>query len=57
MALVVTAKARALIEGRAYVSEADIERMARPVLRHRVVVDFRAERDGMTPDEAVGELL
>lgn len=57
MALVVTAKARALIEGRAYVSEADIERMARPVLRHRVAVDFRAERDGMTPDEAVGELL
>ncbi|WP_254823520.1 AAA family ATPase [Haloglomus halophilum] len=57
MALVVTAKARALIEGRAYVSEDDIERMAKPVLRHRVVVDFRAERDGMTPDDAVDELL
>jgi MoxR-like ATPase len=57
MALVVTAKARALIEGRAYVSEDDIERMAKPVLRHRIVVDFRAERDGMTPDDAVDELL
>ncbi|WP_276258478.1 AAA family ATPase [Haloglomus litoreum] len=57
MALVVTAKARALIEGRAYVSEDDIERMAKPVLRHRIIVDFRAERDGMTPDDAVDELL
>jgi MoxR-like ATPase len=57
MALVVTAKARALMEGRAYVSEDDIERMAKPVLRHRIVVDFRAERDGMTPDDAVDELL
>jgi MoxR-like ATPase len=57
MALVVTAKARALLEGRAYVSEADIEAMAKPVLRHRIIVDFRAEREGMTPDDAVEELL
>ena len=57
MALVVTAKARALLEGRAYVSEADIDRMARPVLRHRIIVDFRAEREGMTPDGAVEKLL
>ena len=57
MALVVTAKARALLQGRAYVSEADIEAMAKPVLRHRIIVDFRAEREGMTPDDAVEELL
>jgi MoxR-like ATPase len=57
MALVVTAKARALIEGRAYVSESDIETMAPPVLRHRIVVDFQAERAGITPDDAVEELL
>jgi MoxR-like ATPase len=57
MALVVTAKARALLEGRAYVSEKDIEAMAKPVLRHRIIVDFRAEREGMTPDDAVEELL
>jgi len=57
MALVVTAKARALLAGRAYVSEADIEAMAKPVLRHRIIVDFRAEREGMTPDDAVEELL
>ena len=57
MALVVTAKARALLEGRSYVSEADIEAMAKPVLRHRIIVDFRAEREGMTSDDAVEELL
>ena len=57
MALVVTAKARALLEGRAYVSEDDIDAMAKPVLRHRIIVDFRAEREGMTPDDAVDELL
>jgi len=27
------------------------------VLRHRVVVDFRAERDGVTPDDVIAELL
>jgi len=57
MALVVGAKARALLDGRAYVGEADIEAVARPVLRHRVVVGFRAERDGVTPDDVIAELL
>ncbi|CCQ37390.1 AAA-type ATPase (MoxR subfamily) [Natronomonas moolapensis 8.8.11] len=57
MALVVGAKARALLDGRAYVSEDDVEAVARPVLRHRVVVDFRAERDGVTPDDVIAELL
>ena len=57
MALVVSGKARALLDGRAYVSESDIEAIAQPVLRHRVVVDFRAERDGVTPDDVIAELL
>jgi MoxR-like ATPase len=57
MALVVGSKARALLEGRAYVSEADLEAIARPVLRHRVIVDFRAERDGVTPDDVIAGLL
>ena len=57
MALVVGAKAHALLEGRTYVSEADLEAIARPALRHRVVVDFRAERDGVTPDDVIEELL
>lgn len=57
MSLVRAAKARALIEGRTHVSAEDVHAMARPVLRHRVVVDFRAEREGTTPDEAIGNLL
>mgnify|MGYP002762286120 FL=1 len=57
MALVVGAKARALLDGRAYVSEDDVEAVARPVLRHRVVVGFRAERDGVTSDDVIAELL
>jgi MoxR-like ATPase len=57
MALVVGAKAHALLEGRTYVSEADLKAIARPALRHRVVVDFRAERDGVTPDDVIEELL
>lgn len=57
MALVLTAKARALLNERTHVSREDIEAMAKPVLRHRIVVDFRAEREGMTPDDAVDALL
>ena len=57
MGLVVAAKARALIQGRAHVSEADVEAMAAPVLRHRIIVDFRAEREGMTPDDVIADLL
>jgi MoxR-like ATPase len=47
----------AFLNGRNYVSEEDLEEMAVPVLRHRIVVDFRAERDGVTPEQAVRNLL
>jgi len=57
MGLVVLAKARAFMAGRAHVTGEDVEAMARPVLRHRVVVDFRAERDGVTADDVIGDLL
>jgi MoxR-like ATPase/transcriptional regulator with XRE-family HTH domain len=57
MGLVVLAKARAFMHGRNHVESEDIEAMAPPVLRHRVVVDFQAERDGVTPDEIIRDLL
>ncbi|SDF21702.1 AAA family ATPase [Halorientalis regularis] len=57
MGLVVLSKARAFMAGRAHVTGEDVEAMARPVLRHRVVVDFRAERDGVTADDVIGDLL
>ncbi|MFT4880433.1 MAG: MoxR-like ATPase [Salinirussus sp.] len=57
MALVVTAKARAFLQGRTHVSGEDIEALAAPVLRHRIILDFRAEREGQTPDDVVASLL
>lgn len=57
MSLVRAAKARALVEGRTHVSREDVTAMAVPVLRHRVVVDFRAEREGLTPDDAIRALV
>jgi MoxR-like ATPase len=57
MALVLAAKARAFLRGRSHVSWEDIRAMAPPILRHRIIVDFRAEREGITPDEAIRRLL
>ncbi|MFC7077786.1 AAA family ATPase [Haloarcula halophila] len=57
MGIVLAAKAKAFLEGRSHVVEGDIEAMARPVLRHRIIVDFTAERDGITPDDVVADLL
>jgi MoxR-like ATPase len=55
--LILAAKAYALIEGRNHVSNADIDKMAYPVLRHRIVLNFEAERKGMTTDDAIKEIL
>jgi MoxR-like ATPase len=57
IALVLAAKARAFIRERAHVERSDIEAMVRPVLRHRIVLDFRAEQEGITTDEAIGALV
>ena len=55
--LILSAKARALLEGRKYVSKADINEMALPVLRHRIVVNFEAERHNMNEDDVIKQLL
>ncbi len=57
MALIMAAKAKALLDGRKYVSIKDVEEMAFPVLRHRIILSFQAERDGKTPDAVIKELL
>ena len=57
MALVQTAKARAFLHGRSHVTGEDIEALAAPVLRHRIIVDFRAEREGRTADDLIADLL
>lgn len=55
--LVLAAKARSLVHGRAHVSSEDIKAMAYPVLRHRIILNFEAERQGMKPDDAITEIL
>ncbi len=55
--LILAAKAHALIHGRTFVSIEDVKTMAYPILRHRIVLSFKAEREGKTPDEVIEELL
>jgi MoxR-like ATPase len=55
--LVLGAKARALTSGRYHVSFDDVKAMAHPVLRHRVLTNFRAESEGITTDSIIDELL
>jgi MoxR-like ATPase len=55
--LILGAKARALVRGRAHVALEDIQALAKPVLRHRLVVNFAAESDGVTTDQIVDRLL
>lgn len=56
-ALLLGAKASALIDGRTVPSLDDVTRVALPVLRHRLLVNFRAEADGISPDHVVRTLL
>jgi MoxR-like ATPase len=55
--LVLGAKARALTQGRYHVSFDDIRAIAHPVLRHRVLTNFRAESEGVSTDTIIDELL
>jgi MoxR-like ATPase len=55
--LILGAKAKALTEGRYHVSFDDIRALAHPVLRHRVLTNFRAESEGVTSDALIDELL
>lgn len=55
--ILLASKARALINGRNHVSSEDINEMAYPILRHRIILNFEAERKGMTTDDAVKHIL
>ena len=56
-ALVLGAKARALLDGRVAVTPEDLQRVAHPVLRHRVLPNFAAEAEGVSAERVVSELL
>jgi len=55
--LILGGKARALLQGRFHVQVEDIQALAKPVLRHRMVVNFAAESDGVTSDEVVERII
>ncbi len=56
-AMILTAKARALQAGRFSVTPKDLEKVAFPVLRHRIIVNFRAEAEGITADSVTQKLV
>lgn len=56
-ALILTAKARALLKGRYAVLMEDIQTMAKPVLRHRILMNYKADAENITSDQAAAALL
>jgi MoxR-like ATPase len=55
--LVLAGKVRALTQGRLNLSYEDVEAVALPALRHRLILNFEAEAEGMTSDQVLGEIL
>ncbi|MCX6598005.1 MAG: MoxR family ATPase [Acidobacteria bacterium] len=55
--LVLAAKARALMKRRYHVTYEDIAALAKPVLRHRVLLNFQAESDRLTTDDVLKKIL
>jgi len=55
--LVLGAKARALLKGRAHVTVDDIRTLAYPVLRHRLLLNYRAEAEGVSVESVIERLL
>lgn len=56
-AMILTAKARALLQNRFAVTQDDIRTIALPVLRHRILMNFKAEAEGILPDEVTRNLI
>ena len=56
-AIILAAKIRALLEGRYAVSIDDIRKVAPPALRHRLIMNFEGEAEGVKPDSIIAEIL
>jgi len=56
-AIILASKARALMHGRHHVSVKDVQALAHPILRHRVIVNFYAEAEGVNVDRVVDQLI
>lgn len=55
--LIIAAKTRAALQGKATPDEEDIKAVSRQVLRHRILRNFKAEADGISVDDLIGELV
>jgi MoxR-like ATPase len=55
--LVLGAKARALLDGRSHATPHDIRALVHPTLRHRILIGYRAEADGISVDDVIDRLL
>ena len=56
-ALVLCAKVSALLDGRYHVAKDDIDAWALPALRHRLIINFEGEAEGVTSERVVAEAL
>ncbi|MEM9941377.1 MAG: MoxR family ATPase, partial [Planctomycetota bacterium] len=56
-AVLAASKARALLDGRYHVASEDINRMALPALRHRVLLSFEGEAEGKSTDEVIRDVI
>ena len=56
-ALIIGAKARALLQGRSHVTPDDVNALAVPVLRHRILPNFKAEAEGVDADQVITKLV
>jgi MoxR-like ATPase len=55
--LLLGGKARAALDGRTFVTTQDVQSVAHPILRHRIITNFAAESEGITPDKVVDKLI
>lgn len=55
--IILAAKARALMKGRNHVSMEDVKAMAYPILRHRIILHFEAERKGLSHDDVIKQII
>ncbi len=57
IALALAAKAKAFLEGRAYVTPQDVKNLVPDILRHRIILSCEAEAEGLTSDQIIGRIL
>jgi MoxR-like ATPase len=55
--MILAGKARAILRGRYHVAIEDVQAAARPILRHRIIPNFSAQSEGLTPDDIVEKIL